>query len=105
MSAVKPNQKHLAALDPCPQCGGYRYLVVRERMKSLDILVRCISKDGQDLQTYKTVAKIPRSTLNAHDKGNSRFRDTGTLQNLTLQLRTNLKAISEVVTKIEDSAD
>ena len=73
MPSVRPKQKHLAVLDPCPQCGGLRYLFAREYKGSFSIQVKCFS--ATNWQTYKSVAVIRKAALNPHDKRNRLPRD------------------------------
>ena len=89
-------QKHLMPLDRCPQDGGLRYLVVRERDRSLDIMVKCLVRNfekGADRATYLTVAKIKKTTLNPHDKGNTVLGDGGYADLIPLEFQRQLLAI------------
>jgi hypothetical protein len=79
---IRPQQRHFISLDPCPSCGGLRYLITRQRKTSIDVIVKCIRKNpvkGRSknepytptLQRYKTVAKLKLASLNPHARGNS----------------------------------
>ena len=89
-------QKNMMPLDRCPRDGGLRYLIVRERKKSLDIMVKCIIGVQVKVQTYKTVAKVRRSALNPHEKGNTGLRDGGYADLIPLETQ---KEILALVTK------
>lgn len=90
--SVRPVQRHLVSLDPCPYDGGLRYLLTRERKKSFDVMVKCIRRThpkdtycnqgfpihhrGKDIQSYRTVASIKKSDLNPHEKQQSGNRES-----------------------------
>lgn len=94
-SKLRPTQRHLLSLDNCPTCGGLRYLITRERKKSIDVMVRCIDRsiENRNRSTYKTVAMIKRTMLNPHEKGNIASRDADSLENFKREFKGQLQAL------------
>ena len=119
MREVRPIQKHLLSLPPCPACGGYRYLVARTRSrKNIELQALCISKGKhvtttqrglevhhskpQQVRTYKTVASIPYTTLDPHDKGIRAAREADSLKDFVLEMYHELQ---DVVAKLDEKVE
>ena len=49
----------MVALDRCASCGAYRYLAVRERMKSFEFVLLHVSvKQSEGRRTEKRITKV-----------------------------------------------
>jgi hypothetical protein len=70
--------RHLVPLEPCRAEGAYRYLTVREKARSVEIvLLHQLQKSGK--RKTRVVARIPRSALEIHDAGYQGLRGGGSL--------------------------
>lgn len=68
--------RHFVALEPCPSEGAYRYLVERERPKSVEIVL--IHQLGRKRIT-RVVATVPKVALDIHGPGYSALGRLGSL--------------------------
>lgn len=89
--------KHLAPLEVCPRDNHYRYLTLRERAKSYEVVL-LHQAPGTGKRVTRVVAKIPKYALDIHDAGYQALRNGGSLDSV---LRDYGKGLLALATKLQ----
>lgn len=92
--------KHLTPLEPCSRDQAYRYLTVRERAKSFEIVL-IHQEPGTGKRITRVVAKVPKYALEIHDAGYQALRNGGSLDSVIRDYGRGLLALA---TKIQSGS-
>ena len=85
---VQPNQ-HFGELDRC-RCGAYRYIMLRETKKNIDIQLIHQDRGKVPNRRYRTVARISKFLLDIHADSNLVLGTPDEFLNLLIVSKENL---------------